>query len=443
MIPQKYLIATLFIAAMLLMVAIGLGLRPPGQGGVAVPGAVTPGMVMDTFDALAEWPLEDGWSPRFIGAQDPDQREPWPMEGAFGAPWEPASPYLADQAVALNGPRGASMVALWRGLEWRRYRFDAPMCSARLAPGRTNRLLVTLMLGPSRFETRLLEIPEGRVLWSVQSGPWSRFSWDGKAALVGLADPTRPDRLLLSLLPADGEPPEPTLARWDETGLPPPPRGWPATQDGLWEDGRDLRGAKVLLPWSSDGLLWVPRADRLWTCVSHAWILWRLEDGAWTRAATGDGQVFAHPPRWMAKVGGALAEPRDLEEPAGTPRFLSPADAAEWRRVPSDAPSWPAYDPAWSWRSERDALTAWDLRWGPEEQPLAPEPQREALRRAFRAEWRTSLRLRASVAGWLPTGPEIALREPSHAAWVWVGNRILLVRLSESERTRRLRALLR
>jgi len=442
-IPQKYLIATLFIAAMLLLVAIGVGFRPPGEGGVTSGGPVAITMVMDSFEAVADWPLEDGWSPRFIGAHDPDQREPWPFEGAFGAPWEPASPYLADQGLALNGPQGTSMVALWRGLEWRRYRFDAPLASARLAPGRANRLLVTLALGPARFETRLLEIPEGRVLWSLQSSAWSRFSWDGRAALVGLADPKRPERLLLSVLPLDPDLPEPSLAPWNEDGLPAPPRGWPASQDALWDDARDLPGAKVLLPWSPEGAFWLPRQDRLWTCAGQQWTAWRLARGIWERAATGDGQVFAHPPGAMGRIGGSAVELRALEPPEAAPRFLSSVDAPAWRHVPPEAPSWPAYDPAWAWRGDADALTAWDLRWGPGTDALAPERQREALVRAFRPEWKTSLKLRASVGGWLPHGPEVALRESDGSAWVWVGNRVLLVRLTDSERTRRLRALLK
>ncbi len=442
-IPQKYLIATLFIAAMLLLVAVGVGFRPLKEGGVSSGGDAPIAMLMDSFEAVAEWPLEDGWSPRLVGARDPDQREPWPFEGAFGAPWEPASPYLGDQGLALNGPRGTSLVALWRGLEWRRYRFDAPLASARLGPGKANRLLVTLALGPARFETRLLEVPEGRVLWSVQSGPWSRFSWDGRAALVGLADPAHPDRLLLSALPLDPDLPEATLAGWGEEALPAPPRAWPVLPEALWEDGRDLPGAKLLVPWAPDSLLWFPRRDWLWTAANHQWTAWRLEGGAWVRAAAGEGVIFAHPPRAMGRVGGAPGELQALDPPETAPRFLAPVDAAAWRHVPPMAGPWPAYDPAWAWRNDTEALTAWDVRWGGEGEPLAPERQREALFRAFRPEWKTSVRLRASVEGWLPRGPEVALREADACAWVWVGNRVLLVRLTDSERSRRVRALLK
>jgi hypothetical protein len=179
MIPTKYLIATLFIAAMLLLVAIVQGLRPASGGGIVAdaPAAV---LSLQSFPVEASSRLEDRWSPRFEGAQDPDQPEPWPFEGGFGAPWEPASPYLLDQGFAVNGPQGRSEVRLWRGLEWRVVRFDSPLVSARMHPRRPDRLLVTLASGPSRFETELLAIPEGRVLWSVLAGPWSRFSWDGR-----------------------------------------------------------------------------------------------------------------------------------------------------------------------------------------------------------------------------------------------------------------------
>ena len=104
----------------------------------------------------------------------------------------------------------------------------------RLGPAPTrakgNRLLVTLMLGPARFETRLLEIPEGRVLWTTDSGPWSRFSWDGQAVLLGLRPPGKEAGLLLTALPVEADIPPATLAPWDEKGLPPPPRGWPTAR---------------------------------------------------------------------------------------------------------------------------------------------------------------------------------------------------------------------
>jgi hypothetical protein len=432
-IPSKYIIATLFIAAMLLLFAVVQAPRPLGEGGVGAADAPAV-MSLGAYDPVTDFQLEDGWAPRFQGAVDPDQLEPWPFGGGFGAPWEPASPYLADQGLALNGPKGDSEVVLWRGLEWRHYRFDAPLCSARLDPVKGNRLLVTLQMGPDRFETRLLEVPEGQVLWSAQSGPWSRFSWDGRAALFGFFEPSEPKaeaRLLLTALPLDSDLGEPTLAAWDEPGLPPAPRGWPVKPEGLSDDGRDLPGARMVIPWHAGDHLWFSRSDRLWVADLHGWTAWNLVSGRWVRSAAGPGLLEAHPPLAMV-----LAEP--LPE-GGMDRKTTLPDRVDWAPVPADAPAWPAYDAAWAW-TEGGALDAWDRRWGAP--GLAPERQRQAVTDYFRAEWRTDLELRASVKGWLPAGPEVALREAQGAAWVWVGTRIVLVRLVDVPRLRLVRRLL-
>ena len=434
MIPQRYIIATLFIAAMLLLFAVVQAPRPVSAGGVS---AVDAPAVMNLggYESVAELRLEDGWAPRFQGAQDPDQSDPWPFEGGFGTPWEPASAYLADQGLALNGPQGRSEVVLWRGLEWRRYRFDAPLASARLDPVKGNRLLVTLQMGPARFETRLLEVPEGRVIWSAQSGPWSRFSWDGKAALLGFfesAETRGEPSLLITALPLEGEAGEPTLAAWDEPGLPSPPRGVATKVEALSEDGRDLPGARVALSWHPGDRLWFPRADRLWHGGAQGWTAWSLERGRWHRAAAGSGFLVAHPPQTMGLVAPLPEE--------GMARRTSPVAKVDWTPVPEDALPWPAWDAAWAWR-ENGAFDAWDQRWN--ESALPPERQRQALFESFRPEWRTALNLRASVKGWLPRGPEVALREPLGGAWIWVGDRVLLVRLVEVERIRILRKVLR
>jgi hypothetical protein len=439
-IPQRYIIASLFIAAMLLLFAVVQAPRPVSAGGVAAEGAPVV-MNLGSYETLAELRLEDGWSPRFQGTQDPDQSDAWPFEGGFGTPWEPASPYLADQGLALNGPGGRSEVVLWKGLEWRRYRFDAPLCSARLDPVKGNRLLVTLQMDPARFETRLLEIPEGRVLWSTQSGPWSRYSWDGKAALIGLFEPVEGKgeaRLLLSALPLDGDPTDVTLAAWDEPGLPGAPRGTATKAESLSDDGRDLPGAKVEVPWHPGDRLWFPKADRLWHGGAQGWTAWALAGGRWRREAVGAGLLTAHPPQRMA-----LVEPLGEE---GMVRRISPVAKVEWTAVSAEALPWPAWDAAWAWRENgangaNGAFDAWDQRWN--ESALPPERQRQALFETYRSEWRAAVGLRASVKGWLPRGPEVALREPLGTAWIWVGDRILLVRLVEVERVRILRKLLR
>lgn len=434
MIPQRYIIATLFIAAMLLLFAVVQAPRPVSAGGVAA--VETPAIMnLGGYEILAELRMEEGWAPRFQGAQDPDQSEAWPFEGGFGTPWEPASPYLGDQGLALNGPGGRSEVVLWRGLEWRRYRFDAPLCSARLDPLKGNRLLVTLQMGSTRFETRLLEVPEGRVIWSTQSGPWSRFSWDGKAALLGFFEKVEArgeSSLLLSVLPLESDLGEPTLAAWDESALPPPARGVVTKLAALSDDGRDLPGARLGLPWHAGDRLWLPRGQRLWHGGGQGWTAWSLEGGRWRREAAGPGLLTAHPPQRMA-----LTAPRPDE---GMVRHTSPVASVAWAPVAEDSLPWPAWDAAWAWR-ENGAFDAWDQRWN--ESTLPPERQRQALFEAYRPEWRTALNLRASVKGWLPRGPEVAVREPLGAAWIWVGDRVLLVRLVEVERVRALKKLLR
>jgi len=121
-------------------------------------------------------------------------------------------------------------------------------------------------------------------------------------------------------------------------------------------------------------------------------------------------------------------------------RKTSPLAKVEWSEVAPDALPWPAWDPAWAWR-DNGAFDAWDQRWN--ESALPPERQRQALFESYRSEWRSAMGLRVSVKGWLPRGPEIALREPLGTAWIWVGDRVLLVRLVEVERVRILRKLLR
>ena len=435
MIPKRYLFASMFIAAMLMLLAVVQAPRSTREGGAVLTTSAVE-QTLESFETLAEYRLEDGWAPRFQGAVDPDQEQPWPYGGGFGTPWEPASAYLGDQGLALNGPGGHSEIVLWHGLEWRHYRFDSPIASARLDPARGNRLLVTLTLAQGRFETRLLEVPEGRVLWATDSGPWSRFSWDGRAVLLGLRPPQPEGALLLTTLPVDADRPESTLAPWDEQDLPAPPRRWPSHQEALWDDGKDLPGARLMVPWQPGDRLWFPARDRLWLASGGQWTLWALEEGVWRRLAAGAGQLVAQPPRRMA-----LLVPGRKGEAAA--RKLSRPDRAEWEDVAEDAPAWPDYDPAWLWLQDDLAATTWDLSWGKEASTLPHERQRQALLRAFRPEWRAALGLRASVKGWIAQGPETALREGQEAAWVWVGERAILVRLQPTSRLKSVKTALK
>ena len=124
-------------------------------------------------------------------------------------------------------------------------------------------------------------------------------------------------------------------------------------------------------------------------------------------------------------------------------RFVSSLAALEWKELHAGAEAWPAFDAAWAWQSEDAAVTAWDLRWGKGLESFPRERQREGLVKSFRSDWRAASSLRASVRGWLPEGPDIAMREASEVAWVWVGDRILLVRLQGSDRLRKIRNLLK
>ena len=430
MIPKRYLIATLFIAAMLVILAVVQAPRSMKDGGVMT-GETSMALTLETFETLAQLELQEGWVPRFEGTRDPDQPDPWPYAGGFNTPWEPASPYLMDQGLALNGPRGVSEVVLWRGLEWRHYRFEAPLCSARLDPGKGKYLLVTLRLGKERFETRLLEVPEGRVLWASDSGPWSRFSWDGQAVLLGLGVP---DALLLATRSLDQAKSETSLAPWDEKHLPPPPKGWATKQEQLWPDGQDLPGQKLLVPWQPNARLWFPSRGRLWICDASGWTLWSLAEGVWRRQEQGAGVLAAHPPLSMALV--------SLDSNGLPIRQLAPWYAASWEAVPETLEAWPAYDPAWTWHAG-GAMDAWDTRWGKDLPGISPERQRDALQKTFKPEWRVASGLRASVKGWLPYGPEVALREAQSVAWIWVGNRVVLVRLQPTGRLRLIKALLK
>jgi len=145
---------------------------------------------------------------------------------------------------------------------------------------------------------------------------------------------------------------------------------------------------------------------------------------------------MAQPP-----LGMALTVPARKSEPAT--RQTSPLEAADWTPVPDSVPAWPDYDPAWLWWSQDLAATTWDQRWGEGAPSLPKERQRQALLRAFRPEWRSAVGLRASVKGWIPGGPETALREAAEAAWVWVGDRAILVRLQATLRLKSVKTALK
>ena len=155
--------------------------------------------------------------------------------------------------------------------------------------------------------------------------------------------------------------------------------------------------------------------DRLWVGSVQGWTSWSVQSGQWRRQATGAGLLIAQPPDRMGLVAPLPEE--------GMVRQTSPVERVEWTPLPQDALPGRPGDAAWVWR-DGGAFDAWDQRWN--ESALPPERQRQSLFETYRPEWRTAMGLRASVKGWLPRGPEVALREPLGVAWVWVGDCILL-----------------
>ena len=211
---------------MLVLLAVVQAPRSKNQGGVGK-GDVPSALSLESFETLAEYRLADGWAPRFQGAQDPDQGKPWPSAGGFEAPWEPASPFLGDQGFAMNGPHGTGRDPHLAGPGVA----ALPLRGAHLlgAPGSRQGQSPAgdPCAGCGSFrDAGCWRCPRGRVLWASDSGPWSRFSWDGKAVLFGLRAPAPEGAWLLTTLPVEGEVPPQTLAPWDESGMPRAPKGW-------------------------------------------------------------------------------------------------------------------------------------------------------------------------------------------------------------------------
>lgn len=425
MIPKRYLFASMFIAAMLVLLAIVQAPRPTSKGGAMIINPSLP-LCMDDFETIAEYRLQEGWAPRFVGNKDPDHDKAWPYCGGFGTAWEPASAYLADKGLALNGPGGNSEIVICKGIEWLHYRFNYPIASARLDPINSKRLLVTLMVGKNCFETRLIELPSGRVLWTTDSGPWSRFSWDGQAVVLGLFQSASKTSLMLSTIPVSSEIPELTMTLWDKKPVTSPSSVTCFQQDQYCDKGDRPLGVHLVIPWQQKAKFWFPRKDRLWVSVGNGWTMWGLSGDKWCRLAVGTGELYGQPPLNM----GLLM----VDQKSGVlNRKIGPLNQINWELVSSEVEQWPLYDPAWIWCSRESAATAWGLQWGKDR--LSNEYQREALLRANRSEWITSSRLRVSVRGWLPEGPEVALREPFGVAWIWVGHKVIMKKLPSTSRS--------
>jgi len=436
-IPKRYLFASMFIAAMLMLLAIVQAPRPISEGGAAAASMSSLPLCMDGdgFETVAEYRLKEGWAPRFKGNLDPDHDKAWPYCGGFGAPWEPASAYLADRGLALNGPDGKSEVVICKGIGWRHYRFDYPITSARLDPINGDKLLVTLMIDDNNFETSLLELPGGQVIWNTCSGPWSRFSWDGQAAIFGLFQNTSKTIMLLSSIPVSQDIPELTMTLWDGRAPALQHKNSSIRQDScLIDKSKKILGAHFVVPWRRGAKFWFPRKDCIWVSVGNFWTMWKMDGYRWHRVATGIGELYSQPPIAM----GLMTYNKRL---GIFTRLIGSLSQVRWDNVSVEDKQWPQYDPAWIWYSRSSATTAWDSQWG---NPVFPEErQRDALVRTSRSEWITSSSLRASVRGWLPYGPEVALRESHEMAWVWVGHKVFMKKLQPNNRSMLIKKVLR
>ena len=191
-----------------------------------------------------------------------------------------------------------------------------------------------------------------------------------------------------------------------------------------------------MVPWHPGARLWFARQDRLWVTSGNLWTLWVLDQGLWHRAGAGPGTLAAQPPLAM----GLTLPPRKGEDPV---RQTAPLDRAAWEDLPAAAPPWPPCDPQWTWWGPDLAATAWDQRWGPAAATLPVERQRRSLLKAYHADWLAAFELRASVRGWLGDGPEVALREAAEVGWIWVGDRVIMVRLQPTERLKTVKRTLR
>ena len=175
--------ASLFIGGLLLLLSFSQGLFPESDEAVFGRVSTSTLLQIDDFSVEASLHVEPGWKPVLENRSEP---EVTPLGSrSLGFPWEPTSPFASPQGLALNGPGGRSKVYLWRNLDWRAYPYEVPIVSFRFNPHNSKQALVTFQFGPKRYETQLIDYPENRIRWSIPSGPWSRFSWDGRSVLIG------------------------------------------------------------------------------------------------------------------------------------------------------------------------------------------------------------------------------------------------------------------
>jgi hypothetical protein len=419
--------ASLFIGGLLLLLSFSQGLFLESDEAVFGRVSTSTLLQIEHFSVEASLHVEPGWKPVLENRSEP---EVTPLGSrSLGFPWEPASPFASPQGLALNGPGGRSKVYLWRNLEWRAYPYEVPIVSFRFNPHNSKQALVTFQFGPKRYETQLIDYPENRIRWSIPSGPWSRFSWDGRSVLIGFFE--KSNRLLVTTFSVDEEPSEQSLATYEEPDFQKVPEDVTTRSEALSDDGRDLPGDRVVLIWSKSHQVWFPRRDQLWVSDGFFWTLWHLSSQGWKRTQGGEGRLIPHFPDdfriedLQKKITLGFVEVRDE-----APLSIRELDRS-WDPLPK-------YSDRWFWKS-MGAISYEGERWG-SAQDIPATRWAEELREVYAGETRRVLQLRPELQSDLTQGPRLQLLEAHGKAWVWVGDQIYLINLLDTSTTRAVRA---
>ncbi|MEZ0120212.1 MAG: hypothetical protein SGVNAXEH_000337 [Holophagaceae bacterium] len=419
--------ASLFIGGLLLLLSLAQGLFRKSDD-LVFGRDTTPALLdIDNFSVEASLHLEPGWKPLFHKPQEPES-EPLGSWG-FGFPWESAAPFSSPHGFPLNGPGGRSKIYLWRNLEWRAYSYEAPIVSFRLNPSNNKQALVTFQFGLKRYETQLIDYPENRIRWSIPSGPWSRFSWDGRSVLIGFFE--KSNRLLVSTWSIDEEPSEKSLAAYREPDFQRVPADLATRPDSLSDDGRDLPGNRIVLIWSKSHQMWFPRSDQLWVSDGSFWTLWHLNEQGWKRTQGGAGQLIPQFPdhfRLVTPLKNDTLGMVNVDEKA-------PLSIQKWD--PSRDPL-PQDSDRWFWKST-GAISYEGERWG-SARAIPRTRWAEELREKYKAETQRVLQRRPELRSDLLQGPRLQLLEAHGKAWVWVGDEIYLLNLLDTSTTRAVRS---
>jgi len=419
--------ASLFIGGLLLLLSFAQGLFRENDEGIFKLTSESVMTQIDNFSVETSLYVEPGWKPILSNHYEPEMNPLGSRD--FGLPWEPASVFSSPYGFPLNGPGGRSKVYLWKNLEWRTYSYEVPIVSFRFNPRNNKQALVTFQFGSKRYETQLIDYPENRIRWSIPSGPWSRFSWDGRSVLIGFFE--KSNRLLVSTVSVDEDPRVRSLAAYEEPDFQKVPDDLVTRPERLSDDGRDLPGDRVTLIWSKFHQMWLPRSDQLWVCDGSFWTLWHLSSKGWKRTQGGAGLLTPQFPDYFRLVTPLKNDTLgmvNVDDKA--PLSIRPVD-------PSEDPL-PKYYDRWFWKST-GAISYDGERWG-SARAIPRTRWAEELRKKYTGETQRVLQRRPELRSDLLQGPRLQLLEAHGKAWVWVGDEIYLLNLLDTSTTRAVRS---